>query len=76
MGGGGSGSKKFGPFPPAGMILVQFKFNRKVHQAGEHPGNQAGCIKGVCERISCMTSWCFIIGGRQGNFCSVLGVFG
>ena len=44
---GSSGSKKFGPFPPAGMILVQFKFNRKVHHAGEHPGNQAGCIKGV-----------------------------
>ena len=28
----------------------------------------------VWGRISCMTSWCFIIGGRQENFCSVLGV--
>ena len=27
-------------------------------------------------RISCKTSWYFITGGRQGSFCSVLGVVG
>ena len=30
-------SKKLGPSPPTGMILFQFKFNRKVHHAGGHP---------------------------------------
>ena len=37
----GSGSKKLGLSSPTAMLLVQFKFYRKVHHAWKHPG----CIK-------------------------------